>query len=230
MTAKPIARLAKALTPKKGITPVVPNPQSEFALATVQAINGDGTIDVSFDGTAQNNVTIQALGHFTPIVQQVVMTVVFGTAIYAIGPTSSERSVARAGCAAGGSAAAGAWTIVPLDTISLDPDGTFSSRPYYTVQDSGYYQVSGCICVELENNPQEFIAGIYLDSVAAVVASGDQLVIRGGTAGDVFAISISDILFATGGDSFGLAIFNNGGNACPIIGDASHTYLSVAPV
>lgn len=93
---RPIERLAQKLASNKGRTPVIQVPILQRQLAVINAINGDGTLNVSFDG-GTTFIDIATLGTFVPLVGQIVMTEIIGTQVWAIGPTLQNGLVVPAG-------------------------------------------------------------------------------------------------------------------------------------
>jgi microcystin-dependent protein len=90
---RPVTRLAKVVSNKRGRTTARPAPLTNpMQLAILKSINGDGTLAVSFD--AVTTVNIQMLGTFSPQVGQVLMCIVFDTQVYALGPTAGATGSA----------------------------------------------------------------------------------------------------------------------------------------
>lgn len=85
-SGQPLHRLARKLSPKSEVTAAQPGQSLPGTLGTVQSVNGDGTADVVYNGTA---IPCQLLGDFVPVVGQGVLVLIEGTRNWCIGPAAT---------------------------------------------------------------------------------------------------------------------------------------------
>lgn len=78
---KSLDRLARVLSKAPARTPIQPTPAMDAALATVQTVNNDGTIDVLLNGSVN---TVNTLQGCAPNVGDAVWTIAYGTQIWAV--------------------------------------------------------------------------------------------------------------------------------------------------
>lgn len=125
-------------------------------------------------------------------------------------------------------AAAVSTTLIAMDVESWDRNNNFdTSTGRYTVPVTGDYQVHGNIYFNLNNNPEQVEVGIYVNAAARSIGNG--IVMRGGTAGDDWSLSVSDIVTVTAGDLIDLrANHNLGGNTCALnVAASARNYISI---
>lgn len=104
-------------------------------------------------------------------------------------------------------------TQVPYDTINYDVGNhlTVGAAAAYTVPAAGVYAVYAQHELQLGNNPEEFWLSVYVDGTEA--RRGTRLVIRGGTGGDAYGLTVSGHVSAAAGASLDIRVTHQqGGN------------------
>jgi hypothetical protein len=124
--------------------------------------------------------------------------------------------------------AAVSTTILAVDTITYDTTagGLDATTGRFRVPAAGYYQVNGNCCFNLNNNPEEVEFNIYVN--ASIASSGGRLVVRGGTAGDDFGLTVNDVVYVTRGQYVDLRVDHiQGGNVAALNTGVQHNYFSI---
>lgn len=115
-------------------------------------------------------------------------------------------------------------SIVPLNVAQWGA-GFNTTTHRWTCASAGLYSIKGHVRVNLNNNPQTFQCSIYVNGTE--LSKGDELTIRGGTAGDAISSSVGDDLELAVGDYVELWMSQGGGNSVTLIPSYGETFLAV---
>lgn len=131
------------------------------------------------------------------------------------------------GAVSGAFHAPAGFNIIPLDSTHFDL-GNNLSFPNYVVPQDGYYQVNGTVASDIQNNPQNSIS--YIAYNGSEIARGDRITVRGGTAGDIYNLHVSDIIYCLQGATLSLGLYNGGANSVTVEALSQSTFMSISKI
>lgn len=122
----------------------------------------------------------------------------------------------RANLSGAQNAAAAVNTTIAFDVRLYDPTRSFdTANHWWKAPVTGYWSFSGAVEVNLQNNPQTW--RLFLLVGATDSSSGNEFVVRGGVAGDLWMLVLPETtLFVPQNQTVQLLIFNSGGNVTAI--------------